>query len=165
MSDLATLVPSLERAVAVPGTFDTVFPDTLDTDLVGVLMDAFAEAQFDGWLPGSTVNDVGTVTPDLTRAEGAMVVLYASIRMLMVEIRNRKTHTRYESSGSVFEQDQSASLLNQLLREMQARKVQLTQWARQGRSGDAFAMADLYLAKSFGYQGMVSWPYLPDAVR
>ena len=147
----------------MPGTFDAAFPSTDEDELLFTLLDAFAEAQFDGWFPEATATDVGIVTPDLTRGQGALVVLYASVRILQAEIRNRKTHTRYEAGPAVFEQDQSANVLTQLLKDLQARKQEMTKWARQGASADAFLMADLYVAKAYGTTGYVSWPYMVDA--
>lgn len=149
MSDLTTLVPSLQRALAVPGTFDVLFPDTLDADLSSTLLDGFAEIQLDGLLLDNVADDAGLVTPDLTRAQAALVVLYASVRVLVTEIRNRKTHVRYEGGGAVFEEDQSATMLVELLRQAQARKADLVVQARRGALTDAFLMVDLYCAKAW----------------
>jgi hypothetical protein len=145
VSFLADLVPALQRAVAVPGTFEALFPDTLDDDLVALLGDAMAEAQFDGWLAPNTLDDLTyEATPDLTRAEGALLVLYASIRMLTAEIRNRKTHTRYEAGGAVYEQDQSAQMMVELLRGLAARKAEMLQQAGRVGVGTAIYMVDAY---------------------
>jgi hypothetical protein len=47
MTDLADLVESLKREVAIPGTFATVFPTTTDDDPTGALADGVAETQLD----------------------------------------------------------------------------------------------------------------------
>lgn len=159
-TNLAELVPSLQRSVAVPGTFETTFPDTTEDDLLLTLLDGFAEAQFDGWFPANTATDLGIVDPDLTRGEGALIVLYASARMLVSEIRNRKTHTRYEAGGAVYEVDQSAQTLRELLAGLNERKADLTKRARQGTVEGAFHMADQYLARVCGSGAYLSWPHM-----
>ena len=150
-TDLATLIPALQRGLAVPGTFSTLFPDTLDSDLLGVLMDAFAEAQLDGMLLDYTYTDAGVVSGDLTRAEQAVVVIYAECRILVSEIRNRKTHKRYEAKGVIFEEDQSAQGLVELLKEMQARKKDVRLTASTLGVESAFAMADMYVLRAAEY--------------
>lgn len=151
MTDLATLIPALKRGLAVPGTFGDLFPDTLDADLLGVLADAMAEAQLDGLLQGYTWTDAGVLDGDLTRAEQAAVVIYAECRVLVSEIRNRKTHRRYEAGPAVFEEDQSANTLVELLKEMTARKREIKLEASTNGVESAFAMADMYLLRSADY--------------
>lgn len=148
MSDLVQLVEPLKRAMAGPGAFDALFPESLDTDLSASLLDAFAEAQLYGFFVGSTATDAGVITPGLTRGEGALVVIFGACRILTSEIRNRKTHIRYEASGAVFEQDQSAAVLVQLLRDYQAQKVELLK--RASYAASAFYMADQYFLRAVG---------------
>ena len=149
-TNLALDVPALQRAVAVPGTFATLFPSTSDDDLLFTLLDGFAEAQLDGFFTGYTSSDLGLVTETMTRAERALVVLYSSVRILQNEIRNRKTHKRYEASGTVFEEDQSAQMLVQLLKDYQAQKKDVRDQLRRGTASAAFSMCDLYIAKAVG---------------
>lgn len=153
MSPLADLIPSLQRAVAVPGTFEALFPDTAEDDLLATLLDAFAEAQLDGLLAANTATDLGVVTPDLTRAETALVVLYASVRILVAEIRSRKTHIRYEAAGAVFEQAQSSTMLVEILREQRDRKATLLIELNRLALTSGFVMYDQYLAKAVGGPG------------
>jgi len=123
---LDELVPVLKREVAVPGAFDSLFPDTSDADLTAALADAFWEARLDGYFPDVTLDpDDGSLTPELDRVYGALIVIYAGIRILLNEIRNRATHYRAEASGAVYERDQSAQMLSELLKSLQARKKQL----------------------------------------
>lgn len=150
MSELADLVGSLKRAVAVPGNFATLFPLSDDTTLTLTLLDGFAEAQLDGFFTTYTSDDDGTVTETMTRAEGALVVLYAGVRILANEIRNRKSHIRYEGGGAVFEQDQAASVLVELLKEYQAQKVAVKEAIRRGKLANAFYMADQYVIRAVG---------------
>lgn len=148
MSQLADLVDPLKRAVALPGQFRDEYPDIFDTNLQDLLLDAFAESQLDGFLNGVNVTN-GDTDPDLTRAQEALIVIYGGYRFLANEIRNRQTHTRYEAGSAVFEQDQTASLLNTLLRQIYERKVELVERAREGQlySGGAFS-ADLSYIKA-----------------
>ena len=149
MTDLTTLVPSLKRALAAPGEFDTYFPEALDDDLASMLADAMAEAQLDGFL-GATDLDVATVStdPDLSNPQQALVVLYAMSRVLTARIANLKNKTRYKAGSAEAETEQSASVLVELLRDTSARKKALLEEAKAGNVAGAFVMADLYLTKS-----------------
>ena len=149
-TDLFDLVPALQRSVAVPGTFATFFPETTDDDLAQTLLDAFAEAQLDGFFPTYTADNDGLVTETLTRAEQALIIIYASVRILQSEIRNRKTHVRYEAGPTVFEEDQGSSTLVEMLKQYRERKKELRQQGLKGDAGAAFYMADAYLMRVAG---------------
>lgn len=149
-TDLSDLVPALQRSVAVPGTFATIFPDSTNNDLAALLLDAFSEAQLDGFFTTYTSDDDGLVTEDMSRAEQALVVIYASVRILRNEIRNRKTHRRYEAGSTVFEEDQGASLLVEMLKDYNDQKKELRKQGRAGLAGTAFFMADAYLMRAAG---------------
>ena len=149
MSSLADLVESLKREVAVPGTFATVFSETVDEELELALLDAFAQAQLDGFFASSTATDLGIVTPNYSRAAGSLIVIYAGVRLLTAEIINRKSHTRYEASGAVFEQDFAASVLVQALKDLSAKKaVFLEQVKASQRSLIGITMVDGYFLKA-----------------
>lgn len=146
--DLADLVPSIKRAVAPPGEFDTFFPNTTDDDLAALLADGVAEAQLDGFLSGSSLNlEDAVVTPDLTSAQAALVVLYSSGRVLTTRLANLKNRTRYKAGSAEAETEQSASVLVELLRNMKERKAQLLQDVKYG-GGTSISMVDLYVSKS-----------------
>lgn len=149
-TDLTELVPALKRSIAVPGTFADVFPDTSDPDLAGTLGDAFAECQLDGFFETYTMADDENITEDLTRPEQALVIIYATVRILQSEIRNRKTHKRYEAGSTVFEEDQGSATLVELLREYKDRKKDLREQGISGDAGEAFYMADAYLMRAAG---------------
>lgn len=153
--NLADLVPSLQRAVAPPGEFATYFPEALDGDLSATLVDAVAEAQLDGFL-GSASLDVNaeTVTPDLTSAQQALVVLYAMARVLHARVANLKNRTRYKAGSAEAETEQSASVLVELLRQTKDRKKQLLEDARAGNMASAFAMVDMYISKSIDFSSV-----------
>jgi hypothetical protein len=154
-TDLNDLVPALKRAVAVPGTFTTTFPDTTNTDLAGVLGDSFGEAQLDGFFETYTMIDDENVTETLARPEQALIIIYAGCRILNSEIRDRKTHKRYEAGAVVFEEDQGSATLVELLREMKDRKKELRTQGMRGEAGEAFYMADAYLMRAAGIPNWV----------
>lgn len=156
MTDLADIVDSLKRAVAPPGEFVALFPSATDDDLIGTLSDGFAEAQLDGFFTaqydGAFALDVdaGTVSPDLTHAQAALVIIYAASRVITTRLLNLKTHTRYEARGAVYENDQASGLLVQLLKDFQARKLALQQKAQYAGTNAAFMMADGYYLAATG---------------
>lgn len=152
MSELADLTDALKREVAVPGTFATVFPNTTDEDLEGTLLDAFAQCQLDGFMLDIAIDDDGVTAPDITRGQQALVVIYAGCRMLMAELLNRKSHTRYEANGSVFEQDQAASMLTQALKDLQEKKQRL--WDLAQRRPTSVTVVDGYFIKATDFY----WP-------
>ena len=165
-TDLSELVESLKREVAVPGTFSTLFPETTDDDLTASLMDAFAQAQLDGFLTGNAMNDDGVVAPGLSKGAQALVVIYAGIRFLTVMLINRTSHTRYEASGAVFEQDYAASVLSQALKDLRQKKVDLTEAAKlTARSMLGVTVVDGYLVKVADFQRNELLDYRPEISR
>jgi hypothetical protein len=145
MSDFLDNVESLKRVVATPGTFDTLFPDTTDQDLVGTLLDGIAQAQLDGLLASYTYDDTGTVTPDLSAPQSALVILYAGAILIRAQLLNLKTHIHYASGTAVFEQDMSTNVLRDLLKDLQARIANVVAIGSDSGAGAAFYMADQYV--------------------
>lgn len=158
--DLVDLVPSLKRAVSGPGEFDTNFPESDTASLIGLLADAVSEAQLDGFLSTHTL-DTGTnaVDPDLVPALQALVILYGMARVTTARIANLRNHTRYKAGNVEAEVEQSATVLVQLLKDVNARKKQLLEDARAGNLADAFLMVDMYVAKSIDDYSGVSLGY------
>lgn len=173
--DLSTLVDPLKRTVAGPGEFVTFYPESTDPDLAGVLTDAAAEAKLDGFLQRNTIDPIAlTLTPDANSLEQALIVIYGGARVVVSRITNLKSHTRYKAGNVEAETEQAASVLQELLRELQARKKQLLDDLKGGylvngpdglESGigsgsiGMFGMTDLYLTKSLGF-GPYSSPAL-----
>lgn len=158
--DLNDLVEPLKRTVAGPGEFDTYFPESDDTTLAGILTDAAAEAKLDGFLPTKVVDPSDlSVVPDPNSAEQALILIYADARILNARISNLKSRSRYKAGNVEAETEQAASVLQELLRERQARKTQLLKDLRDGTlpgfgssgSNNSFAMVDLYITQSLGY--------------
>lgn len=155
MSNLADAVEALKRYVAVPGTFATVFTETTDDDLAGSLLDGFAECQLDGFFvrPAVVATDDGVITPDLSRGQTALVVLYAATRIISTQLLNLKNRTRYEAKGLIAESEQSASILVALLKDLTARKALIVLRQTLAGASAAFTMADGYFVKAVGVNG------------
>lgn len=170
MSDLADLVGPFKRAVSVPGGFDAVFPTVIESEIVGAIMDAVAAAQLDGFLRDTVVDpDAEAVTPDLSNGEalnaaGALVMVYAHYNLLRTEVLNRRTHIRYQAGAAVFEEDQTASLLNELMRQAKARLDELRERAERGELDNSGAtVIDMAFIRAttdygdIGYHPLTAW--------
>lgn len=150
--ELADLVPSLQRAVAPPSEFETYFPNTTSGDLGDLLADAVAEAQLDGFLSGVSLDTAtAVVTPDLSTPQQALVILYGMTRVLTTRLSNQKNRTRYKAGSAEAESETSATVLVELLKQARDRKKQLLDDAKAGNLATAFAMVDMYVAKSIDY--------------
>ena len=154
MTALLDLVPPLKRQVAIPGEFSTAFPNTLDTDLVGSLEDAFGQAQIDGFF-GTMVLDLvaNTVTPDLSPGGAAIIGLYAAEGILLAKFRNQPTRSVYKSGTSQYEVDYSANVLAAEIKELQARRLNLANQAMRllRASSPSIYVTDAYISRSFGF--------------
>ena len=128
--DLSDFVPSLLREVNPPG--ENILATTSDDDLVGYLADAFWEARLDGLLDGWSCDEDGIVTPasaggaDLPREGVGIVVLYAGIKLLRNRVLGTNTMYRAKAGSVEFEQQNSATLLVEMLKQLRdARKALL----------------------------------------
>ncbi len=159
MSDLTLLVEPLKREVAVPGEFDTTFASTSDDDLAATLGDGFAECQLDGFFPTMSLNaSTFVVTPDISVAGGALVVLYAAVRMIRSQIRNLKSSVKYEAGGAIYEVSQAASVLVAELKTLEDRKKGLLmQILRAGRVTNGVTVMDGYIVRSIGYSPLAGF--------
>lgn len=149
MTALADLVEAFKREVAVPGTFSTDFPETSDADLEDALADAFAQAKLDGFF-GTVELDVatGVVTPDISLAAGALIVIYAGLRMTRQQLRVIKTVARYKAGPTEYETQQSAASLTEDLRQLERRRKDLlNQASRAGRGRGTTFVIDAYEAR------------------
>lgn len=147
--DLTDLVPSLKRALAAPGEFDTTFPESTDSDLAGTLADAVAECQLDGFFATLTLDLADSTTdPDLTTPQQALVILYAMARVVRARISNLANRSRYKAGPTEVETEQSATVLVQMLKDISARKSQILDDAKYGNLASAFQMVDMYITKS-----------------
>lgn len=149
MSALADLVEAFKREVAVPGVFSQDFPNTTDEDLEEALKDAFGMARLDGFF-GTAMLDLATgeVTPDLSDAGAALLVIYAGLRMTRQQLRLLKTMQSYKAGPTEYETAQSASALTEDLKQLERRRLELIQQAvRAGRGRGSTFVLDAYLAR------------------
>src|SRR5574337_377386 len=116
MTALDTLIDPLKRELAVPGDFDTIFPNTLDGDLLASLGDAFGEAQLDGYFPAVTLDlDTYLLTPDVSTAGGAMLIIYAGMRIIRPQMRAINLVEKYAAGSASYEVQRSSTLLREEL--------------------------------------------------
>jgi hypothetical protein len=155
MSDLADLVEGLKRELAVPGAFASSFPNTTDDDLIGSLADGFASAQLDGFFREQTVDvDAGLITPDLSAAGGALVIAYATERVLFSLLRELNSRMTYEAGPVKYEVEKSANLLTEQMKYLRQRRQDLlAQALRASRQGQTTYMTDAYLTRSLAIIG------------
>lgn len=129
MSDLSTLVEALKREVAVPGTFDDLYPNTSPLDLTGSLADSFAQCQLDGWFPSVTLDLTNAAhpatTPDLSTAGQGLVVITAGIRFVRAALRVMGQTQTYKAGNVEYSTSNSASVMKQDLADLDARRTQL----------------------------------------
>ncbi|MGZ4745722.1 MAG: hypothetical protein ACXVYY_01430 [Oryzihumus sp.] len=150
MSDLALLVPSLKREVATPGTFATLFPDTLDSDLLGSLKDAFWTARLDGWFPDVSIDDLGLTTPDLNRDGQQLIVVYAASAIIRTQLRNIASRRTYKVGALEVQTEYASNVLSQQLNENNQRIKDLLNWARYG-GGTTVTTFDGYAFRALGF--------------
>lgn len=124
--DLADYVESLKREVTPIGA--DPFAGINDSVWVGYLSDAFWEARLDGFVVGYTADTDGLITPevtgdpDLNRRYVALIVLYAGIKVLRNKILNMNTSFRAKAGPVEFEQQNSATMLVEMLKQLRATK-------------------------------------------
>lgn len=164
MSDLGDLTDALKLEVAVPGEFATTFPNTTDDNLADTLTHAFARAQLDGWFGTMTLDlNQGLVSPDLSTAGGAVVVIYAAEIILQSKILSLKTRSVYEAGPTKYESDQSANVMVQVLKDLQARKQRLLDQAQAARfAAQPILMVDQYATRALYGSTLDHVPYTSD---
>lgn len=123
MTALTELVEALKRELAVPGVYDDVFPDTDNTQLAAALADAFAEAQLNGFFTTLTLGEAPDyeTSEDISAAAGALVLLFASMRILRAWLRSISTNERYKAGPVEYETARSTNLLRDELAYLRAR--------------------------------------------
>jgi hypothetical protein len=156
MTLLSTLVPSLQREIAVPGTFADVFPDTSDDDLVDTLADGFAEAQLWGFFPTMSLVEAGDdwdTSEDLSPSGGVLIVYYAAARIIRAQLRNLNTVERYKAGPAEVEFQRAASVLKDELDYLTSRIADLVVDAKRGTIPLAH-VHDNYWARSLAGAGL-----------
>lgn len=122
--DLSEYIPTLKRQVIPPGS--TLFSGVSNAQWLGYLSDAFWEARLDGFMVGYE-EDSGEIAPtdggsDLDLKYVALVALYAGITILRTQILNTKTQFRAKAGSVEFEQQNSATMLAEMLKQLRATK-------------------------------------------
>lgn len=127
--ELEEFSDSLLREVNPPGS--VAFAGLRTVELVGYLADAFWEARLDGFLEGLTCDPDGLVEPteaggaDISRQEIALIIIYAGVRMLRNAILNKNTRFSAKAGSVEFETENSANVLTESLKALQATKTRL----------------------------------------
>lgn len=128
--ELVDYVDSLRREITPLGT--TMFAGVTEDQLLGFLSDAFWEARLDGFMANYVADEDGVVTNegsggDLDRRYVALVVLYAGIKILRNRILNMNTGFRAKAGPVEFEQQNSATMLAEMLKQLRATKDRILQ--------------------------------------
>jgi hypothetical protein len=165
--DLSDYIDSLRREVTPPGS--TLFTDVSDAVMVGYLADGFWEARLDGLLVGFESDPDGIVTPlvvgadDLSRAPISLIILYAGIRILRNKILNTNTMLKATAGSVAFEQQNSATVLAEMLKQLRITKDQLllnsAVLATRVSMVDAFSVRQLSWASYYGNYNLTDGLY------
>lgn len=159
--DLVDYIDALKREVQPPGS--SIFDAVSQSDWVGYLTDAFWEARLDGflthWVAVENSSTDVTIEPttvggdDMPRQYVALVVLYAGIRVLRNRILNTNTGFRAKAGPVEFEQQNSANLLSEMLKQLKATKDRiiesLEQQAVSNLPGGGVLVLDAFSARLF----------------
>lgn len=143
--NLLDMVPTVRREVTPPGS--TTFQTVPDTVFVGYLADAFWEVKLDGFIEPYVCDSSGIIIPagdpdaanisqgfdatpfdpsvDMPRDQVALVCLYAGIKIIRNKLLEQTSRLRAKAGPVEFEQDYSANLLVEMLKELQAIRTRL----------------------------------------
>lgn len=156
---LSDFIPSLRREVEPPGVrlYDSLTP----TDWVGYLTDAFWEARLDGFLkdwmvaesdinadPDAEIQPLASGGPDIGREGMALIILYAGIKVLRNRILNTNTRFKAVAGPVEFEQENSATMLAEMLKQLRSTKEQILE-ALDEAEATAVMLIDAYSTRVF----------------
>lgn len=156
--DLSDLVESVRRETSPPGS--DVFPNSSDDDWLGQLRDSFWEAKLYGFFGDYTESD-GIVFPiggsqDLGRDMQQLIVLFAGIRSIRMQLANQNSVFRAKAGAVEFETQSSANVMNTVLKQLQDKVTLL-----QDTLGNLVASQTYYIngisARSDSFGGGESW--------
>ena len=162
MTDFADLVEAFKREAAPLGQFGALFPSVTDVQIAAALMDAFAEAQLDGFFRGAILDvDNETVTPDLSAAGAALVVIYAGIRNARHRIMEQSSSASatYKAGPVSYQKAAAAGVLKSSYEDLNARRLELIANARRA-GGTPIFMIEGYIPRGAThnyYGGFMSW--------
>jgi hypothetical protein len=123
--DLGDLTDNLIAEVNAPG--EDVFASAVEDDYLLRLQNAFWEATLDGIISGYTETD-GVITPDsgttdISRELQQLVIFYAGISIVRNHLRNLNTVFRAKAGPVEFETQNAATVLRDLLAELQKKRA------------------------------------------
>jgi hypothetical protein len=143
--DLSDFVSTVRREVTPPGS--TTFSTVSDDVFVGYLSDAFWEVKLDGFIEPYVCDPNGIIIPagssdaanialgfqptafdptvDMGRDQVALVCLYAGIKIIRNKLLEQTSRVRAKAGPVEFEQDYSANLLIEMLKELQTIRARL----------------------------------------
>jgi hypothetical protein len=150
-TDLAAYTTSVRNILARPGMFDTIFPETTDDGLVGLLQDALAECHMEATLLGYEADSNAQVRPAMMSGEIALVVLYAGIRMIRAELLNRISSSKYVAGPVSAETTYATNVLRDIMKALEVQKDAVTTKLTTLGAGMAFFMEDQYTANAFRF--------------
>jgi len=159
--DLGDLVDNLKAEVNAPGE-DVFGTDASDDDYIHRLQNAFWETLLDGLVSGYFETD-GIVTPDsgsteISRERQQLVIFYAGISIVRNHIRSLDTVFRAVAGPVEFEVQKAATVLRDLLAELQRKRALLLERMSDTYSTDAYFFDSVYdKSDALGY-GDISYP-------
>lgn len=162
MTDFADLVEAFKREAAPLGQFDVIFPGVTESLITETLMDAFAEAQLDGFFLGAHLDvDGGTVTPNLSSAGAALVVIYAGLRNARHRIMDQSARgsATYKAGPVSYQVAAAAGVLKSSYEDLNARRLELIANARRA-GGTPIFMIEGYVPRGAThnyYGGLYDW--------
>lgn len=125
---LSTLVRPLELAVNPPGA--DLFPDATETEWIDRLANAFWDARIEGFLTDYTLDELDIVAvtagaDDMPRDLQQVVVFFAAFAAVAQQLRSLRTSFRAKAGPVEFETQQSAAVLAELQKSLEARYQRL----------------------------------------
>lgn len=143
MTDFGDLVEAFKREAAPLGQFKALFPTVDDDMITDALMDGFAEAQLDGFFRNATLDvEAQTVTPDLSAAGAALVVIYTGMRNARHKIMDQaaRSGVTYKAGPVSFQSSAAAGVLKSSYEDLNARRLELIANARRGTGTQVFML-------------------------
>lgn len=154
MTYLADLVDPFKREVSIPGMFGTDFPTATDDELEAALGDAFSHAQLDGFFPAFSLDlDSLEVTPELSNAGIALVVLYAGTRLVRQKLRTLGVNRRYKAGPVEMETSVAVNVLMAELKDLQGRLSGIVEQTKLTHQPTAVYMLNGYRSRMNSYGG------------
>lgn len=153
MTDLIDLVEAYKREVSIPGAFAIDFPTVQDDQIAASLGDAFGEAQLAGFFSTMSLDtDDWSITPDLSTAGAALIVIYAGLRVVRQQLKNASASTTYRAGTTEYSKTQAISLLTEIVKELKERLDRIVANARSG-SGTSVFVLDGYARRGNAFYG------------